>query len=515
MALRYACVYLFKGDEVGDEVELGLQLVEVVEDFGQAAEGLFLLFVILHDAFGHHSLAQTAQYGENSVGSGHRIGEQEVKFVGAEHRGDLGCRRAYAVLTAQIVSRTLAQVVATKKAAYEVVAQHLDEVGVVIARSVGLTVEGQQAQHKGVDAAVGKGIAHSDVDAVVGVDGRQGAEGGYKEALVGEDDGRALGVGEPVGMVGEELAGILALQHILRTLDDVHLTLALTEERRPMGDYLGEVLVVGAQETAGLLHGVGIVVGVGVGEQRTLATPHIFRYDAPLAFRQGVEADEVEGLVRAAVGKGGYVLGHMAVGHSAIGLAPLGEEGAQLRVVLEERMVELQIVALEGAHVGVLHIPLKDVLYVVQVDEELTGVDTIAVYLGEVGEHHVAEGYEVLEGLVLAVVAADSHVYEVKLKEQELVGDNPEAAELCHKVVDDCNLRQEECGAVLGGELLESAAEEELGAMVVEYNEDPVGIARVLTQYARRYLAEVRIHCFASSRVSGLPTSSQRLSLWI
>ena len=295
----------------------------------------------------------------------------------------------------------------------------------------------------------------------------------------------------------------------------MHLTFALTEERRPVGNYLGEVLVVGAQETAGLLHGVGIVVGVGVGEQRTLAAPHIFSYDAPLAFRQGVEADEVDGLVRAAVGKGGYVLGHMAVGHAAVGLAPLGEEGAQPRVVLEERMVELQIVALEGAHVGVLHIPLKDVLYVVQVDEELTGVDTIAVYLGEVGEHHVAEGYEVLEGLVLAVVAADSHVYAVKLKEQELVGDNPEAAELCHEVVDDCNLRQEEGGAVLGGELLESAAEEELGAMVVEYNEDPVGIARVLTQYARRYLAEERIHCFASSRVSGLPTSSQRLSLWI
>jgi hypothetical protein len=45
--------------------------------------------------------------------------------------------------------------------------------------------------------------------------------------------------------------------------------------------------------------------------------------------------------------------------------------------------------------------------------------------------------------------------------------------------------------------------------VVVEDDEDPVGVAGVLTLYARGYLFEKCIHCFAFSRVSGLPTSSQ------
>ena len=153
----------------------------------------------------------------------------------------------------------------------------------VVAGRVGLTVEGQQTQDEGVYAAVGKGIAHGDVDMVFLIDGRQGAEGGDEEALVGKNDGCAFGVGEPVVMVGKQLTDILALQDRLRTLDDVHRLGALAEERGPVGDYLRKVFVVDMQETASLLCAVGIVVGVGVGQQRACAAPHIFRYDAPLA----------------------------------------------------------------------------------------------------------------------------------------------------------------------------------------------------------------------------------------
>ena len=62
-----------------------------------------------------------------------------------------------------------------------------------------------------MDATVSVGIAHGDVDAVVGISFRQGAEGWYQQAFVGEDDGCALGVGEPVGVARQQLSGVLAL----------------------------------------------------------------------------------------------------------------------------------------------------------------------------------------------------------------------------------------------------------------------------------------------------------------
>ena len=112
--------------------------------------------------------------------------------------------------------------------------------------------------------------------------------------------------------------------------------------------------------------------------------------------------------------------------------------------------------------------------------------------------------------MVFAVVAADLHVYAVELEEKELVGHYLEAAELCHEVVNDGDLRQKEGGALGGGYLLEGTAQEELGAVVVEDDKDAVGVARMLTEYLRCYIVEEAIHWRACSRVSGLPTSSHR-----
>ena len=123
---------------------------------------------------------------------------------------------------------------------------------------------------------------------------------------------------------------------------------------------LRELAAVLAQEKASLLHGVGIIVGVAVGEQMAYATAHILAYNAALAFGQGIEAHEIEGVVLAPVGQRGYILRHMAVGHAAVGFATCGEVFAQQAVVVVQRVVELQIVALEWAHVGVLDVPLAN-----------------------------------------------------------------------------------------------------------------------------------------------------------
>ena len=235
----------------------------------------------------------------------------------------------------------------------------------IVALGIGTTVEREQTQHEGVDAAVGIGVAHGDVDAVAGARLRQRAEGRHQQAFVGEDYGGALRVGEPVGVARQQLTGIFTLQDSLGALHDVHLLVPNTEQRDASRLNLGELAAVLAQEETCLLHGVGIIVGIAIGEQMAYATAYVLADDAALTFGQGIEANEIEGVVLAAVGQRGYILRHMAVSHAAVGFTAGGEMFAQQTVVVVQRVVELQVVALEGAHVRILDIPLADSLQVV------------------------------------------------------------------------------------------------------------------------------------------------------
>ena len=146
-----------------------------------------------------------------------------------------------------------------------------------------------------------------------------------------------------------------------------------------------------------------------------------------------------------------------------------------------------------------------------EVGEELARVNAVLVDLGEVAEHEVAEGDEFFEGLVFAVGAAYFLVDAVEFEEEELVGHDFKSAELRDEVVDGGHLRQEGGMAEAFVLLLEVAH----GAAVVHHHQHAVGVLGVVGGDAVCYLSEERVHCFAFSRVSGLPTSSQCSAGWM
>ena len=271
---------------------------------------------------------------------------------------------------------------------------------------------------------------------------------------------------------------------------------------------LVKVFTVFAQEISSLLHLVAVIVAVAIGDQRAYAAVSVFFDDTLLAFRQGVEAYKIYLLVSASIGKGGYILRHMAVGHASVGFVLLFQSRPKFGIVFVQRMVELQVTALERAQRRVFNIPFANSLQVVQVHEEVVGVYTVAVDLREVAEHYVAKRHELFEGLIFAVGTANRLMHQVKLEEQELVGHYLHTPKVGHQVVNHRHLRQEETLSLLSRDTFKSATHEEFRAVVVEHHQHPVGICGMCGQYPARRLFQERFHLCACSRVSGLPTSS-------
>ena len=261
-----------------------------------------------------------------------------------------------------------------------------------------------------------------------------------------------------------------------------------------------------AQEVARLLLG-GDEVGVAVGQQVADAAVHILADDAALALAHGVEADEVDSLPLSTFHFPlfTYVLRHMAVGHAAVGFSLCQQAFVQQAVVVVERTVEGQVVALEGGQLRALDVPLADAFQVMQVAEEVGGVDAVLVQLREVAHHQVAERDKLVERLVFTLLAAQLGMDAVELEEQELVGHYLQAAQLGHQVVDDHGAGQEHGAA----QPVELSLEEAHRAAVVHHHQHAVGILGVGVGDATCYLTEETVHCSACLRVSGLPTSSQ------
>ena len=147
VALRYAGIYTFEGCEVGNVVVFLLQLAEIVEYFHQSAKGLLLFLVALHGTVGHKHFGHTTQQGKHAVWTLRLRGEKECKAVGVHDGANLCRRTADAVLAAQLVGNILAQVLAVEQTSHEVAAQHVNNVGVVIALGIGTAVEREQTQH--------------------------------------------------------------------------------------------------------------------------------------------------------------------------------------------------------------------------------------------------------------------------------------------------------------------------------------------------------------------------------
>ena len=361
--------------------------------------------------------------------------------------------------------------------------------------------------------AVGIGVAHGDVDVVLLFQVGQGVEGGDEQLLVGQHQGCALSLlgGEPFGVGGEQLAGVFALQDVLRAVYDGDVFGLVLEARRPFGFQLGEVLHVLVEEVSGLAHLVGFqVVDVAVRQQVAYAAAHIFADDSLFAARQGVEPHEVDGAVGAVVRQGANLLRHLAVGHAAVGFLVLQKLLAQLYIVLVQRTVELQVVPLELRQRLAADVPFAYVLQFVDIVEDNPCVDHVLVNLREVAHHQFAERDEVLEGLVFPIRTAYPLVDFVQLEEQELVLHYFQAAQLLDHLVDGRHLWQE--GGLPEG--VELADEEPLRTVVVEHHQHLVGVLGVVGDDALCYLFQECLHSLAFSRVSGLPTSSQCSALW-
>ena len=165
--------------------------------------------------------------------------------------------------------------------------------------------------------AVGKGVAHRDVDLVGTHLFWQRAQGRHQQALVGQHKG---GAGSRTA--GEYMTGELALHDVFGAFDEMYLARSLGENRLCRRLQLGKMFLVPAEKEACLLL-VGEVVGIVIGQQVSDAKMLVVADNESFAFAHGVEADEIDSLPAVRGGQGRDMLGHVAIGHAVVGLVLL------------------------------------------------------------------------------------------------------------------------------------------------------------------------------------------------
>ena len=125
------------------------------------------------------------------------------------------------------------------------------------------------------------------------------------------------------------------------------------------------------------------------------------------------------------------------------------------------------------------------------VAEQVRGVDAVEVDFGEVGNHHFAERDELLEGLEAPFDAFQRAMDVEKLEKQKFVRCNLLVAKLRHQLVDAYDRGQEE-GPV--AHRLQLLAEKKTGAAVVENHGHVFYIVLMLSPDALCHRVKKRFH---------------------
>ena len=224
------------------------------------------------------------------------------------------------------------------------------------------------------------------------------------------------------------------------------------------------------------LAGVVEIEFVAVAEELAFAQFDDVVDDGFLAFGQGVEPHKVDVVEFDFRGEGSDVFRHIAVGHSGVGALFEREVFAQFVVVGEERVVEVEVVVLEVGMRGALDVPFAELFLLVEISQDLSGVDHVEVDFGEVADHHLTHRDKLFERVEFAPRVFRAAMDVVEFEEEELVRHDDGIAEVGDQFVHAFNAGHEIGFVVLAFEVL---FEEESCAAVVEDNQYVAKVAVV------------------------------------